>query len=96
MEPIRSAYLSSDNPPSLLPMLPPYLLYAQCVCVRACVHADPIIVAFVPGVEYGFLCMCTMSCESCLNACFEYCCRPNRYVFVFVVVVVLLVLCCPF
>ena len=26
-----------------------------CACVRAC--ADPIIMVFVPGVEYGFLCV---------------------------------------
>ena len=28
-----------------------------CVCVCMCVHADPNILVFVPGVEYGFLCV---------------------------------------
>ena len=28
---------------------------AACVCVQA--HADPIMLVFVPGVEYGFLCV---------------------------------------
>ena len=32
-----------------------------CVCVCVCVHADPIIVVFVPGVEYGFL-WCVQCC----------------------------------
>ena len=30
-----------------------------CVCVGVCLHActDPIIMVFVPGVEYGFVCV---------------------------------------
>ena len=28
-----------------------------CVLVHVCVRADPIILVFVPGVEYGFLCV---------------------------------------
>ena len=34
-----------------------------CVCasVCVCVHADPIIVVFVPGVEYGFF-WCVQCC----------------------------------
>ena len=28
-----------------------------CALAHALVHADPIIVVFVPGVEYGFLCV---------------------------------------
>ena len=27
------------------------------LCVRARARADPIILVFVPGVEYGFLCV---------------------------------------
>ena len=38
-----------------------YLLDGLCVCVHvhvhAPMHADPIIVVFVPGVAYGFLCV---------------------------------------
>ena len=36
-----------------------YLLDAVCVDVCVCVraHVDPVMLVFVPGVEYGFLCM---------------------------------------
>ena len=59
--------ISSDLQTNLL-----YLLDAVhvcvCVCVHACVHVcvcvrvcvwctDPIILVFVPGVEYGYLCV---------------------------------------
>ena len=28
-----------------------------CGCGCVCTNADPVILAFVPGVEYGFLCV---------------------------------------
>ena len=28
-----------------------------CLCVCVCVLADPVILVFVSGVEYGFLCV---------------------------------------
>ena len=61
-----SKSISSDLRTNLL-----YLLDVVCVCVHACVRAraDPIILVFVPGVEYEFLCVRTMWCESCLKAC---------------------------
>ena len=36
-----------------------------CVCVqaRARAHADPVIVVFVPGVEYGFICVYSVMWE---------------------------------
>ena len=64
---------SSDQCTNLL-----YLLDALCVCVCVCVcvHVcvcvcvcvyvwctDPIILVFVPGVEYGFLCVCNVMWE---------------------------------
>ena len=33
------------------------LCVCVCVCVYVCVRAHPIIRVFVPGVEYGFLCV---------------------------------------
>ena len=42
-----------------------------CVCVCARARADPIILVFVPGVEYRFLCvynvMSELSKGMCLN-----------------------------
>ena len=49
--------ISSDLRTNLL-----YLLDGVCVCVCVCMHVcvwctNPIILAFVSGVEYGFLCV---------------------------------------
>ena len=54
-----------------------------CVCVRAracvcvCACADPIIMMFVPGVEYEFMCV-QCNVRVVWRHAFEYCC--NRYV----------------
>ena len=34
-----------------------------CVCVCVCARTDSIILVFVPGVEYGFLCVYNMMSE---------------------------------
>ena len=43
----------------------------MCVCVCMCTlaYSDPFILVFVPGVEYGLLCVYNVIYESCLKAC---------------------------
>ena len=59
-----SQHIFSDLCANLL-----YLLGALCVCVRACVRAcmharaDPITLVFVPGVDYGLLCVYNVMSE---------------------------------
>ena len=74
-----------------------YLLDGLCVCVHvhvhAPMHADPIIVVFVPGVAYGFLCVYNVMWELSTGIFFNIVGLINSRVFFFFARVINVFIC---